>query len=312
MSCLSREKLGASALVFSSPRMSERARYDGETGPIVDLARPLAVEPGWFKYAEKDQAGALKPKALKPLESLWRGLRDLQQNMAFTQELMKKAMVELAAEKPEWNLSEAEKRQQTEVMARRLRLACRHISQGLAKKNPPKWVQELMDCEAGDDEQPEEEEDEKEQPADSEWPFWGWEPEAEVAWRAKALHGQGRQAQKQTTKVIEKPPNPKPHMSMLGVFSDGKKYELSDLTVEKWDMEKQAETQEAAAAAASRKEREPFWSALHKSSGLEVCIKARADRQPLMSLYHGTSQVCQVPISAFGSEEASVVFLKVA
>ena len=140
-----------------------------------------------------------------------------------------------------------------------------------------------------------------------EWPYWGWDPEHDLGWRAKSIGGVGRHAMKQTTHNFVAPTKPEPHMFMFAAFPDGQKYELSDLTVEMYELRQQARKEVKTKATAT----EPFWSAEHKASSLKVTIKLRVDRQVLVSMYHGAAQICQVPLLAFPDKDQAFKFMQV-
>jgi hypothetical protein len=300
---------------------------------------------------------------LNKFKTLFLGLRELQSNLSFSQTAMQQAQEKVLEKQQEsWNLDEDQKKEQPGIIAKRLRVACRHIAQAGRKKNPPKWYTELFGSarvlDDGEGEDNEEESDEGEGPEDEgdeeqsdeeefheepapvpttkkqqkpkkahvseaskkqeaitseasasgggEWAYWGWDPELEGAWRSKALSG--RDGRKEATTNIVEPDSPAPHKFMLAKFVDGKTYELSDLTVADWKLRCDAK---ADAKKATKGSNEPLWARDHETSGLQVTIRPRVDRQPLVSLYLGTSQCCQVPLSAFKNLEAAVCFLKV-
>ena len=134
------------------------------------------------------------------------------------------------------------------------------------------------------------------------WPFIGWDSELEMAYRAKAQGG--RKAARQTSKVLVEPPAGE-GLFMQAKFNDGKMYELTDLTVEDYK-----------SMIAARKEKKDsrckvLWSSTHAVTGLEVSIRPRPDRQPLLTLKHAGCQVCQVPVQAFENVTAALKFFKV-
>jgi hypothetical protein len=93
---------------------------------------------------------------------------------------------------------------------------------------------------------------------------------------------------------------------MLAMFGEDE-YELSDMTVAAWDLRIAAMVNRPKHAMAPV----ALWSTEHCSSGLIVAIRRRADRLPLLSLYHDRSQICQVPEKAFDDIPAAVAFLKI-
>jgi len=239
---------------------------------------------------------------------------------------MQKALCIIAQRnKDSWGLNEEQLKEQPVVIAKRLRLAMRHISQALSKSKKPAWVLQIFEEEQRQQQQAVEAEAEQEQPIEPQqeqaieeqeaatdleaesWPFWGWDVEMRHAWRAKTAGGEGRHSCKEISNNIVKPPGAQPHSPMLAAVPDGHRYALSSLTVEIFDLLAASQEQEAAA----KKSSELFFSAEHKTSGLMVTIKLRTDRSTLVVIMHGTQQVCQAPLTAFDSVEAAVGFMKV-
>ena len=110
------------------------------------------------------------------------------------------------------------------------------------------------------------------------WPFFGWDQELESAWRSREGSGGVSRNKIQYSKDIKHPKDPQPHKFMLAMFGKDA-YELSDMTVEEWDLRHKAwvdKPRHTAAPAA-------LWETEHNSSGLTVAIRKRADRLPLIS-----------------------------
>ncbi len=53
-----------------------------------------------------------------------------------------------------------------------------------------------------------------------------------------------------------------------------------------------------------------LWTGSHLASGLPVTITTRMDRQPLMSIFWGPNQVCQLPIRRFENQDICLLLLK--
>ena len=138
------------------------------------------------------------------------------------------------------------------------------------------------------------------------WPFFGWDQELESAWRSKDGSAKVSRRTIEWSKEIKHPKDPRPHKFMLAMFGEDA-YELSDMTVGDWALHQSAMVDKPRHTAAPA----ALWETEHKSSGLTVAIRKRADRLPLISLYHGTSQICQVPEKAFDDVPAAVAFLRV-
>jgi hypothetical protein len=128
------------------------------------------MSPGWFRYAEQDGKGAISPNMLKQFADLWQKLHKLQNNLSFNKTTMtaaNKAVMEKKQE--EWQLTDQQDLEQPKVLANRLRLACRHVSQALGKKTSPQWISMIFgEKKPGEEEkeengEKEEEEHEKEE-----------------------------------------------------------------------------------------------------------------------------------------------------
>ena len=191
--------------------------------------------------------------------------------------------------------------------------------EGEEEEEEVKEVDGELENEEDEEEQQEREEEEQEEDAATgaseaakgkqkpgDWAFWGWDQELESAWRSREWSGHVSRNKVEHSKIIVYPLDPKPHKFMLARFGNVD-YVLTDLTVEDWDLRQKALGDKVLHTAASP----PLWETEHASSGLQVTIRRRADRQPLVSLYHGTSQICQVPEKAFDDTPAAVAFLKV-
>jgi hypothetical protein len=146
----------------------------------------------------------------------------------------------------------------------------------------------------------------KEQPGD--WLSFGWDPIRGIAWRSRDVFGDDFFYDKiEYSKTIKHPKDPQPHKFMLAVFGEDA-YELSDMTVEDWNLRHKAMVHIPQLKCAPS----ALWQTEHKSSGFRVLIRRRAKgRQPVLGLFHGTSQLCQVPEKAFDDIAAAVAFLKV-
>jgi hypothetical protein len=397
--------------------MSEaRGRYSGEIQSLIDALAPSAISPGWFKYAEKEGKGAMKPRTLKLHADLWQRLQKIQKNLSFNKNTMvaaTKAIMENHLD--EWNLSDTQSLEQPKVLSNRLRLACRHIGQGLVKKPSPAWIgaifatkvlddkkhpakkamkekeqseneeQENEDEQEEEEEEEEEKEEEKEEEQEEEqeeeeeeeveeeevvtveeehektgkkkpgkkkpgnianaklgkaklgkakpekvkpdtakpgntvtgssaaakenaveWAFFGWDQELETAWRSPSQPGGVRRRVCEYSTDIRHPKDPQPHKFMLAMFGEDV-YELSDMSVAAWDLRIAAQVNKPKHAVAPA----ALWETEHRSSGLSVTIRRRTDRQPLISLYHDRSQICQVPEKAFDDIPSAVSFLKI-
>jgi hypothetical protein len=275
-----------------------RSRFKGSPDDISAALADFATKPGWFKYSEEDGKGALNTKLLQSSRCVFVELHKLTENLSFSQKEMEKAMRTIGENHAaEWTMTSLQLDEQAKVMSKRLRTGCRHIAQAMRKEPQPKWVKAIFDEGApldGDDELK----------TSDEWPIWGWDPELEAGFRKAGLKPRDVM---QTTKNIKEPEDAKVSDCMLAVFPDGCEYQLAEMTVEDWRL--RSETQKAIIEA--KKHVPVLWQRKHEASGLEMQIRPRPDREMLCSLYLGTAQVCQVPLSAFSDMAAAASLLKV-
>ena len=108
--------------------------------------------------------------------------------------------------------------------------------------------------------------------------------------------GLSKSGRKELAMDIEKPTK---GLFMIGVWPDGMKKEITQMTVAEYLQSEQA-------AESVSKARKDLWSGIHIASGLPVTVNARPDREPLMSLYWSKNQICQAVVGRF-SKEADVV-----
>ena len=108
-----------------------RSRYKGTATELADVIAPFASIPNWFKYSEKDIKGSFKPKEISKHKGFFMELRKLQGNMSFAQSVMGASFLLVSAAHEEWGMSESQRKSQADVLARRVRTACRHIAQGM-------------------------------------------------------------------------------------------------------------------------------------------------------------------------------------
>ena len=282
---------------LSGPMQEEagRHRYAGSAGELAAVLRPFADSPGWLAYEEKHCAGAVQPKVLLVKGALLNALKSLQDNLSFAQKSMLDACRIIGEEqKVAWRLSAADAKQQPEVLARRLRLACRHIAQARARGKPPAWVKQLLEASTLA----------SAPAAPSEWVFFGWDIEQEAAWRATG----DKHARREHTTKMEEPVDAKESCFMLARFADDSLVPISDMLVGEWRQKALAKA--ASADGHATKAADVFWKGTHVGSGLPIKIKARLDRAPLVSIFAADSQICQVPASAFADSAAAAEFLR--
>jgi hypothetical protein len=330
-----------------------RSRYSGSADDLAAVISRHVKSPTHFVY---DESGG--PADVKKLTKHAVFIRDLivaQKNLSFTQIGMAAAVAQVQNSNG-WTSSfkdDGEATHHATTVAKRIRAACRHVSQAMSKKTPPKWVFKLGFAEVQNDveetekaeedgeeeeaeedgEEDEEEEQEGEEDEDEEdveahdqegekvnvattktkavprpsssskdtWILWGWSDEFQMAWRAT---GPKPKDKRQYTKTLREPEGASPETAMTAIFDDGQTYELTDLLVMDWWSKNEALKQAAVAASSSE-----LWSLTHTASGLKLSIRPRSDRKPLISLYLGPNQICQVPAEAFEKQQDAVDLL---
>ena len=287
-----------------------RDRVSGGIDALAALLADAALKPGWFQYEEDLKTATVNSKTLEKHGAVFVKLREAQENLAFSQKELAAALKKIAASKA-WPLTTKEFDELAAVTARRLRCACRHVSQALGRSSWPKWLENIFgekpaDDEGEDDEGCNAEEGEEEEAevdieeADPEWPYCGYDQELQVAWRSTE---QGPKAKREVSSIIVEPPDATDDMAMQAVFGTIH-YELADLLVRDWRAKKAVDDE-----VPLKDKKLQLWRKVHDASGLDMVIRTRNDRQPLVSLFLGTQQVCQVPRGCFETLQHAVDLL---
>ena len=270
-----------------------RARYDGPVAETAAVLSPAYASPGWRKHAERGQGkGAVNGKAIMAAADVFRKLRGLHETWAFSQSMMQAACEQvLEAKNSEWCLAGKCLKEQPEVLAKRLRAACRHLSQAVMKGSKADWVLAVVG-EAGA----------RAEAKNADFVWYGWDAEQEVAWRSTEDH-----RSKEITRQLKEPPNACEADSMIAVWSDGDTWPIEEVLVGDW----RRKVATLGALQADFKDK-AMWKATHTASGLPVCIrfKPQKDRNDIVTLEWGPRQVCQVPVFAFPSHVAAAAWLQ--
>jgi hypothetical protein len=104
---------------------------------------PYVSDAAWLDYGETPEDVLDTPKLLAN-KQLIRDLTGLCPQLSFKKQTMKAALFEVAKSKAFVELSDsAVLLEWVDVMAARLRLACRHVAHSRVRPNPPAWLQEI-------------------------------------------------------------------------------------------------------------------------------------------------------------------------
>ena len=113
----------------------KRPRHDGPASELLPILRHHITTAGCVQYGEDFRVDPMDKEALKTHAALLRALREKQPNLSFAQVPLQKQLGILAAERA-W----PDQSTFAVVVAKRVRLMCRHAHQALAKRSVPKWA----------------------------------------------------------------------------------------------------------------------------------------------------------------------------
>lgn len=189
--------------------MAARQRFTRSAEELAACLSEHASSPGWFRYSE-DPKSTINKKGLIANANIMTALHNCSPNMSFNQSTMEQAVRKITeGKRDEWNLDPEACRQQPIVIARRLRVACRHVAQSIRKR--PKWLRSVIDLH-DDEDAKQDNNEESSAPGDaasssldapiakhkrrskhtsesnaamhSKWEVWGWDAEMQRAFRA--------------------------------------------------------------------------------------------------------------------------------
>ena len=122
-----------------SPRRRKRNDDIDSLRCILGSYVSVPTKIGAYDTAHLDKNVIIKHK------SLLLQLKAHQENLSFSQRQMKQVLMDIATDKKEWRLSDAEMSDFAQKTALRIRGMCRHFSQAIAKKSPPGWIKAVLD-----------------------------------------------------------------------------------------------------------------------------------------------------------------------
>ena len=150
--------------------------------------------------------GAVNGKAIMAAADVFRKPRGLHEKCTLPQSMTQTACEQvLDAKSSEWCLTSKCLKEQPKLLAKRLRAACRRLSQAVMKGSKADWVLAVVG-EAGARVEA--------KMADVVW--YGWDAEQEVAWRS----AEDRRSQ-EVTRQLQEPPGACEDDRMIAVWSDG-------------------------------------------------------------------------------------------
>ena len=133
--CASRQALSRShwKAVKRPDSMAPRPRFQ-DVAALVGVLKRFVTRPDFIHY-EPNLVSKLNHKALVGSRDLLVALRDLNPGLSFTQKMMKVALSQVYKE--QWALSDEQRKRWEDVIAKRVRAMCRHLSQ--SARRPPIW-----------------------------------------------------------------------------------------------------------------------------------------------------------------------------
>ena len=275
-----------------------RPRCSADVADITRIVLPFATGPTWLKYHELQGHGSdnknskatpkLNSRVILSKKEMIIQLRALQKNMAFSQETVKAALLDML-DRVTWTLpADTDKEQWAAIMARRILCMCWHCSEGIRRNPDTPWVKELLatvaspappTTAAAADIQP----TTGENAAAAGDCFVGVDPEHGVAFRTNAS-GQKELAIRMFCQDGAKLTDP-----VWAVWRDGTTSPVSDLTTAGYVDNMQHRR--------SRVLKPPLWKGTHKASGTKLEAVIRNNRGILFCLLQNGQAICQVSLN---------------
>jgi hypothetical protein len=261
---------------------TKRDRFSGNAEALLAIISPFACKKKWLVYDECEKVKDAKtmPVHIAEQTELLRALHQVQPNLSFVRSVIATAMGNLFDNKAVELCLKGEYRSSwIDVHTRRLMNLCHAVAQGIAKSANTPWVKELG-LKGTVVPEPLLEEA-------KEYTF-GYDVELKKAWRQQA----GSRSKKEISDRMEVPENALPHHQVVAKWLDGASWNIPDITVamfkEMTDSVRRGNTEAL-----------EFFSGEHCSSHHKIVVKARTDRQPLMSMFEQGRQILQVAVARF-------------
>ena len=147
-----------------------RTRFKGSIDCLAEAIQPHVTGMHWLQYDETSKGAKVQAEELKTLKPVVSSLKALQNNLSFTQSDMKAVAKKIHdAIGASWKLSDDEQLDWADAIAKRVKVACRHVAQAHVKSPTTPRLQSIRD--------------EAITVSDSPDYFYGYDVEAQCAWR---------------------------------------------------------------------------------------------------------------------------------
>jgi hypothetical protein len=124
-----------------------RDRFSKGTDEVHDVLAKFATSPWWLKYPEHEKAGIQK-STVSAHAGMVKELKIIQPNLSFTKVVLQRAFrrIVIGETATAWPLTDEEREDWAVKMEKRVKVLCRHVSQGLlkGKNNKENWLVKLF------------------------------------------------------------------------------------------------------------------------------------------------------------------------
>ena len=262
---------GGSALALEMP--AKRARFAGDVEALSAALLPFVTSVTWLSYDESPHPKVNQKAILAHAEAV-RACIAVQDNLAFRRRTMDDVFSQIIKEVPfQAQLDEEQTQDWIVTMSRRFRNLLRHCQQGRVKR--ASWVVKLFG-ECSDSPRA------KEEARSDDDAVYGFDWDLGVGWKAIA----GRRVAT-SDEFFMKEGSQDADDNMWVRFPNGDEAELAGYLVKDH--------------AAKKCDSKLRWSA--EIGGERILVRERADRTPLMALFVGKKQVCNLRVLAVPSKE---------
>jgi hypothetical protein len=107
------------------------------------------------------------------------------------------------------------------------------------------------------------------------------------------VRGVGKHEVREVRLPVEIPPGAADDDTLIGKFSDGSEFVITDLSIGDYRALKSGRVQKAKIT--------PVWQGVHNVTHNQLCLQQRTDRCMLLSLYEQSKQILQVELWKFGA-----------
>jgi hypothetical protein len=127
-----------------------RDRGSKSSDEVHDVLAKFATSPWFLKYPENEKAGIQKSTVTNHA-AMVKELKVIQPNLSFTKQVLQRSLRNIASSDTAatWPLTDTEREDWAVKMEKRVKVLCRHVSQGLLKakhsKSKTNWLLKLFD-----------------------------------------------------------------------------------------------------------------------------------------------------------------------